>query len=193
MAVGDIAAVMTIDRLAFTAPWKASGYEYEITANEIAHYQVLLYQDARTCLVGYVGHWLMSGEAHISTLAVHPAWQGMGLGEALLLRCLDQATRQGAGQATLEVRRSNIPAQKLYKRYRFQQVGVRPRYYRDNREDALILTSPPFDASFTQFLGERATAVAERLTHVRREGRPCVQLGVTPAPAPAETQDNTNH
>lgn len=177
MAVSDIPGVMVIDGLAFTAPWKASGYEYEITANQLAHYQILAWHQPQSqCLVGYVGHWLLTGEAHISTLAVHPDWQRLGLGEALLLAALSLANNQGAHLSTLEVRRSNVAAQHLYANYRFAQVGVRRRYYRDNGEDALILTSPPFDAAYAALLQERVTAVTMTFNQLRPSDRPCVQV-----------------
>ena len=94
-------------------------------------------------IVGYGGMWLMVDEAHITTFAVHPAWRRQRIGERLLLAFLDLAVHRGAHEATLEVRLSNLPARKLYEKYGFRPVGLRPRYYSDNQEDALIMTTEP--------------------------------------------------
>lgn len=95
-------------------------------------------------VVGLSGWWLLGNEAHVITLAVHPNWQGQGWGEWLLWHLLDHAEALAASVATLEVRATNQPAIGLYHRYRFQEVGSRPRYYAD--EPGLILTTPPLSA-----------------------------------------------
>jgi ribosomal-protein-alanine N-acetyltransferase len=92
-------------------------------------------------VVGYAGYWFVVDEAHISTIAVHPEWRGRGVGEHLLVHLLGQALDLGAVAATLEVRVSNTAAQNLYRKYGFEQVGRRRRYYRDNGEDALLMTA----------------------------------------------------
>lgn len=94
-------------------------------------------------VIGLAGFWLMGDEAHISTIAIHPDWRGLGLGEWLLLTLIEVAQALDAQTATLEVRPSNHSALALYQKYKFEQVGRRPRYYSDNDEDALILTTPP--------------------------------------------------
>jgi ribosomal-protein-alanine N-acetyltransferase len=92
-------------------------------------------------IVGYAGMWLMVGEAHITTIAVDPAYRSEGIGELLLLALLDLAIDLGAGEATLECRVSNTIAQQLYRKYTFYDAGIRKRYYSDDGEDALIMTS----------------------------------------------------
>jgi len=87
--------------------------------------------------------WLMVDEAHITTFAVHPAWRRQKIGERLLLAFLDVAVARQAREATLEVRLSNISARRLYEKYGFRPVGLRPRYYSDDGEDALIMTTEP--------------------------------------------------
>jgi ribosomal-protein-alanine N-acetyltransferase len=87
--------------------------------------------------------WLMVDEAHITTFAVHPAWRRQRIGERLLLAFLDLARDRHAREATLEVRLSNLAARRLYEKYGFRPVGLRPRYYSDNNEDALIMTTEP--------------------------------------------------
>jgi len=86
---------------------------------------------------------MMVDEAHISTIAVAPAYRRQGLGELLLLRMVDEAQKKSAAMVTLEVRVSNIVAQTLYEKYGFETQGKRVRYYSDNGEDAYIMTTPP--------------------------------------------------
>jgi ribosomal-protein-alanine N-acetyltransferase len=92
-------------------------------------------------ILGYAGMWLMLDEAHITTIAMRNNWRGKGLGELLLASLVDTAFDIGAHRITLEVRVSNEPAQRLYRKYGFSQEGVRPRYYSDNNEDAYIMTT----------------------------------------------------
>ena len=101
-------------------------------------------------ILGYGGFWLFLDEAHICTLAVHPDWQGRGLGALLLTSLIEHAIELDAAIVTLEVRASNLMAQKLYRRYGFAQVGLRKRYYSDNSEDALIMTTEPISSSSFQ-------------------------------------------
>ena len=96
-------------------------------------------------IAAYGGMWLMVDEAHITTFAVHPAWRRQRVGERLLLAFLDVATDQRAHEATLEVRLSNLAARRLYEKYGFRPVGLRPRYYSDDHEDALIMTTLPLN------------------------------------------------
>ena len=88
---------------------------------------------------------MIADEAHISTLAVAPAWRKRGLGELLLWSMLKQAASMGAFEATLEVRVSNHAAQNLYLKYGFERVDRRRHYYQDNGEDAWIMTVSDFD------------------------------------------------
>jgi ribosomal-protein-alanine N-acetyltransferase len=87
--------------------------------------------------------WLMVDEGRIITFAVHPAWRRQHVGERLLVAFIDLASDRGAHEATLEVRLSNLPARRLYEKFGFRPVGLRPRYYSDNGEDALIMTTLP--------------------------------------------------
>lgn len=164
MRLSDIESVMVIERDAFPTPWRASAYEYEITRNRVASYQVLTAQlgDRPARVIGYSGHWLLVGEVHVSTIAVSPIWRGHGLGELLLLNLLRLAYRQAAQLATLEVRRSNQVAQALYQKYRFEFVGERRRYYQ-GKEDALLMTVSPLDAEYRSFLRSKQESLFNRL------------------------------
>ncbi|HLI26020.1 MAG TPA: ribosomal protein S18-alanine N-acetyltransferase [Chloroflexota bacterium] len=115
-------------------------------------------------VVGYAGLWLMVNEAHITTIAVAPEYQGRGLGELLLLSLIDKAIELGAQYVTLEVRVSNYVAQNLYRKYTFRQTGLRKRYYSDNGEDAYIMTTEALDSpQFQQVLAANRAALLERL------------------------------
>jgi ribosomal-protein-alanine N-acetyltransferase len=98
-------------------------------------------------ILGFVGLWLMVGEAHIVTLAVREGQRRRGLGELLLLAAIEVAMAHKHEVMTLEVRRSNQAAISLYEKYGFNRVGVRRCYYADTHEDALIMTTPPLDSS----------------------------------------------
>jgi len=141
MGLADIPSVRSIDHLSFALPWPESSYQYELSANRVSHMLVAEAESGGTLeVVGYIGFWLIVDEAHISTLAVHPDWRGQGIGRLLLRRGLNLAAESGAQLATLEVRRSNQAAIQLYREFGFSIVGRRPRYYRDNDEDALLMT-----------------------------------------------------
>lgn len=90
-------------------------------------------------VVGIGGFWCAVGEAHISTIAVHPDWRGRGLGEALLAGMLKRGIALGASESVLEVRVSNAVAINLYRKYEYEILTRRLRYYRDNDEDAWLM------------------------------------------------------
>ena len=90
-------------------------------------------------IVGYAGIWVMTDEAHVTTIASHPRVRGKGVGELLLLALIHRGIEVGARWMTLEVRASNTVAQNLYRKYTFKEMGVRRRYYSDNGEDALVM------------------------------------------------------
>jgi len=144
MRLDDLPQVQLIEHASFTTPWPPHAYRSELESNRLATYLVARAEGA---VVGYAGVWLMVDEAHITTFAVDPRWRRQRIGERLLLAVLDVARDRRAREATLEVRLSNLPARRLYEKYGFRPVGLRPRYYSDDHEDALIMTTEP--------LGER--------------------------------------
>jgi ribosomal-protein-alanine N-acetyltransferase len=113
-------------------------------------------------IVGFVGLWFMVDEAHIVTIAVEERERRKGIGEMLLIAAIDLATTRSQEVVTLECRTSNLPAQALYEKYGFKKVGVRKRYYTDNDEDALIMTTFPIqeEAFRTEFERLRSACVA---------------------------------
>jgi ribosomal-protein-alanine N-acetyltransferase len=164
MRLSDISSIMSIEYDAFPAPWHESAYQYEISENRLANYQVLSVAEADLPrkLIGYSGFWLMAGEAHVSTIAVDMAWRGRGLGSLLLLNLLVEAYSLNAELATLEVRRSNIAAQSLYLDFQFKIVGGRRRYYQ-GKEDAIIMTVDPLDRMYRSFLHQKERELYQRI------------------------------
>jgi [ribosomal protein S18]-alanine N-acetyltransferase len=170
MTLADLPAVHRIERSSFAVPWPDDAYRSELLTNRLASYVVAR---AGEEVVGFGGLWVMVDEAHITTFAVDPRWRRRGVGEWLLLALLDRAVARQAREATLEVRLSNTPARRLYEKYGFRPVGIRPRYYSDNGEDALIMTTDPL----------ASPAMRDRLAGLRAalEARP-----MDPDPLPAE-------
>jgi ribosomal-protein-alanine N-acetyltransferase len=138
MTLADLPAVQEIERASFTTPWPAHAYQAELETNKLARYLVVRIGHE---VVAYAGVWLLVDEAHITTFAVAPAWRRQRIAERLLVAALDLSIARGAREATLEVRLSNLPARRLYEKYGFRPVGIRPRYYSDDHEDALIMTT----------------------------------------------------
>ena len=140
MLLADVERVVQIDKLSFTLPWSERTYRLELTENSAAHLIVAeLENQPKQSIVGYVGFWFIVDEAHISTLAVHPDFRGQGIGRRLLEEALVEALRRGADLVTLEVRASNQRSIDLYKEFGFRVKARKPRYYRDNHEDALLM------------------------------------------------------
>lgn len=159
MRVEDIPDVHDVERASFPVPWPAYAFRQELESNRLARYLVARAGDE---IVGYGGLWMMVDEAHITTFAVLPPWRRQGIGSRLLLALVDLAVELGATVATLEVRLSNGDARRLYERFGFMPVGVRPRYYSDNGEDALIMTCAEFRAPAMRARIERLRAEIER-------------------------------
>ena len=162
MQVEQLDQVRRIERASFPTPWPRNAYRREILSNERAHYLVVRTtsetapepkrrqfplsilpfgrSDARD-VVAFCGVWVLLDEAHITTIAVDPDYRRLGLGELLIIQMARIALRARATRMTLEVRMSNEAAQRLYRKYGFSDGGVRPRYYSDDFEDALIMRS----------------------------------------------------
>lgn len=138
MTLDDVAAVHNIERASFPVPWPDYAFRQELQTNRLAHYLVVRIGGS---IVAYGGLWMMVDEAHITTFAVLPEWRRRGIGGRLMLGLMDVALSLNARIMTLEVRLSNRAARVLYGQFGFKPVGVRPRYYSDNGEDALIMTT----------------------------------------------------
>ncbi len=136
----DVPEVMEIEAVSFGRHhWSDESFYNEI-GNHVGRYYSLIQTDISK-LIGYCGFWLILDEAHVTTVAVNPDYRGNALGELMLVQTLERSMAQSIHWVTLEVRSSNYNAQNLYYKYGFNSVGVRPRYYQDNQEDALIMTT----------------------------------------------------
>lgn len=135
MTPADLPVVAQMERVCFRSPWTESMLRSELK-NRLAHYHVL---DIGGELIAYAGMWVMFDEAHITNVAVMPAYRRHGYGRRIMLESMRAAVALQATQMTLEVRESNLGAQALYEGLGFIYSGRRKRYYSDTHEDALIL------------------------------------------------------
>jgi ribosomal-protein-alanine N-acetyltransferase len=160
MNVDDILRVHEIDQLSFTLPWPENSYRFELTQNPSTLALVVenVPQDSAALVIGMSIVWIISGEAHIATIAIHPEYRGLGYGKSLLAETLRQSIQHGVILATLEVRASNLNAQNMYRSFGFIVVGQRPQYYRDNNEDALVMTVQPLGMQYLAWLNDLGTS-----------------------------------
>lgn len=137
----DLEQVIAIDRLSFSVPWPQKAYEHELKENPAAFLWVAeaCTADVGCRVVGLIVVWQIMDEAHIATIAIHPDYRRLGIGSQLLGYALREAKQKGALRAMLEVRASNMAAQEMYRKFGFEVVYRRPRYYKDNFEDALLM------------------------------------------------------
>lgn len=141
ITIAEIDEVLAIENAAFINPWTRQMYEADLANREVSQIVVARTRGGRA--VGFCSFWIVADELHINNLAVLPEERGAGVGGSLVEHVLGEAQRRGAGRATLEVRRSNEPARRLYARWGFAVSAVRPRYYAEPEEDALILWREP--------------------------------------------------
>ena len=144
MRTRHLRQVLQIEAAVYPRPWTPGVFASEIEAGRSRRYYVAVAGGRRLPwppgrVVGYGGLLMQVDEAHITTVAVHPHEHRRKIGTRLLLRLLGDARAMGAEAATLEVRTGNQGAQKLYQAFGFAPVGVRPGYYAETREDALIM------------------------------------------------------
>ncbi|MFN0093211.1 MAG: ribosomal protein S18-alanine N-acetyltransferase [Dehalococcoidia bacterium] len=162
MTATDLPAVREVEARAYGTGFAPGALEHELESNSVARYVLLerrLAPGSPWQVAGVAGLWLQFDQAHVVTCAVDPIHQRRGFGGLLVHALLGLAEANGMEDATLEVRVSNIPARALYRRYGFWEVGERRRYYADNGEDAVIMTteafaSAPFQALQAQRAGE---------------------------------------
>jgi [ribosomal protein S18]-alanine N-acetyltransferase len=133
----DLDTIVSIETASFTSPWTREMYAAELRNHAISHLYAL--RDTEGTMLGFCAFWLIFDEIHINNVAVLPACRGRGYGTALLVFVMNEGRRLGAHRATLEVRRSNLAAQRLYARLGFRVAGTRPGYYSNPPEDALVL------------------------------------------------------
>ncbi len=147
MQSADLAQVEALDRVCFNDPWPAGSfvYEFENASNSVLMVAEDAQSDPGREIIGAVVIWLVVDEAHVGTIALLPAYRGQKIGLRLLSAALAEAARRGAVRSLLEVRASNLAALHLYFGLGFETVGLRPHYYQDTHEDALLLTLEGLD------------------------------------------------
>lgn len=133
----DLDEVAALEAASFTNPWTREMLSSELARNPFARVYVLRFPGAR--VAAFCACWLVVDELHVNTIAVADAYRRQGLALALMRHILTAVAAEGIRRVTLEVRRSNVAAQKLYEKLGFVQAGVRPGYYTQPDEDALIL------------------------------------------------------
>lgn len=137
MTTEDIENVALIEAEAYGKHhWSKSSF-YDELNNNLAKYYVAKTPEGE--LVGYAGTWHIIDEGHITTIAVKKAYLRKHIGEAIILKILEDCYSAGIKYLTLEVRESNTPAISLYQKYGFNSLGTRKGYYQDNNENALIM------------------------------------------------------
>ena len=150
MTIADLDAVVAIEEATFPTPWSKESFRQELERNVAARYLVA---EKDGCVIGYGGAWVILDESHITNIAIAESQRGNGYGRTLTQALMQYLANLGAEYATLEVRKSNIRAQNLYKSLGFIQLGVRKRYYEDNNEDALLMVCdhmPEVDPDFEE-------------------------------------------
>ena len=135
MNASHVPQIAELEKVCFADPWSVTSIETELTSR-LSLWLVAMEGDT---LVGYVGSQTVIDESDVMNIAVHPDYRRQGIGEALLETLADALREKGSRGLTLEVRVSNTPAVSLYKKAGFLQVGLRKNYYRNPKEDALIL------------------------------------------------------
>lgn len=128
--------IMAVEKLSFKIPWSRESFIEEITRNKFAIYISAVLDGM---VIGYAGMWGVLDEGHITNIAVHPEFRNMGVGSLLLQGLIDRARERDISCMTLEVRKNNETAQRLYRKFGFEVKGIRKGYYADNGEDALIM------------------------------------------------------
>ena len=154
MTLADLPQVEALDRSCFRNPWPEDSFRYELRPDSTSICLVAELDEAGSepQIVGMVVVWLIADMAEVATLAVAPQERGRGVGRRLLASALRLAWEAGARKSILEVRVSNTAALHLYYGLGYQPVGLRPGYYEDTHEDALLLTLDPLDPLALQAL-----------------------------------------
>ncbi len=174
MTAADLAEVQRIESAAYQDAWPARLFEKELE-NGFAHYLVAVEVAAEVAaerrgeaanvgdetIVGFMGVWYMVDQLHLVTIAVDPGHQGRGIGQRLLLECLDLGYEAELNEVVLEVRESNSRARTLYEAFGFRKAGELKDYYKDDHETAIVMLFGP--------LADAGPRIEERRVQLRGE------------------------
>lgn len=131
----NIDDILEISKECFSVPWSRKSVQNEFENNP-AFYLIAKVDEK---IVGFGGYWVIFDEAHITNIAVLPSYRRLSIGSIILEAMIQNAKSKGVVDMTLEVRKGNIKALKLYSKHNFKEEGRRPDYYSDPKEDALIM------------------------------------------------------
>jgi [ribosomal protein S18]-alanine N-acetyltransferase len=133
----DLPRIMEIERLAFPAPWTLASFERELTL-PFSRIMLAIPENGKGVTTGFLCRWLIADECHILNIAVHPESRRLGVASILMRESINEAKSTGTNVVTLEVRRSNLPARQLYRKFEFEERRLRRHYYGPG-EDAIIM------------------------------------------------------
>ena len=148
MTLEDVPGVIELDQKSFSLPWPERSFRYELTANPASRCWVA---ELEGKVVGMIVVWLILDEAHVATIATHPDFRRKGIAQKLLSYALLRLIDEGARSSFLEVRESNFGAQAMYRKFGYETAGRRPRYYKDNNEDAILMNLASLKADHLVF------------------------------------------
>lgn len=137
MTLEDMPAVIELDGISFSLPWPERSFRFELTDNPASRCWVA---EVDQRVAGMIVGWLFVDEIHIATIATHPDFRRQGIARKLLSHTLTEAVKEGARSSFLEVRESNLAAQEMYREFGYKEAGRRRRYYKDNGEDAILMS-----------------------------------------------------
>jgi len=136
MEIRDVDRVIEVENATFSTPWPKDIFYREISENDHAYYFVMLLDGK---IIGYVGVWVVIDDAQITNIAILPEYRGKKLGEKLFRYTIQKLIAMNVSRLSLEVRESNIAAQKMYRKFGMVPGGVRKNYYVDNQEDGIVM------------------------------------------------------
>lgn len=139
MTFDDLEDVLRIEKLSFPSPWPRSQFEKEIKNQFSNKFTAKIAHDGKKTVAAYIIFWVAANEAHILNIATHPDFRRRGIAKRFIVFALGRLEEAGVEEVFLEVRRSNIHAQNMYKGFGFHEIGIRKGYYGDNKEDAIVM------------------------------------------------------
>ncbi|MFN8672626.1 MAG: ribosomal protein S18-alanine N-acetyltransferase [Candidatus Sericytochromatia bacterium] len=152
MVHDHIDEVLEIEKTCFGAGWTSTPFKKELERKDCSYF--IAKENEK--ILGYCGAWLIVEELHIIIISVLPQFRQKKIGQQLLIKLLEDGLKNGAKWSTLEVKASNIPAQRMYEKFGFSVKGVRKKYYQQDGEDALIMWTEEIDTKeYADFLIEQ--------------------------------------
>jgi len=134
----DLPRIIEIERVAFPAPWTLASFQRELTLPFSRIMLAITGENGDPSIAGFLCRWLIADECHILNIAVHPDSRRLGIGTVLMTEAINEAKTTGTNVVTLEVRRSNLAARQLYRKFEFEERRLRRHYYGPG-EDAIIM------------------------------------------------------